>query len=29
MTEMIAGAFLLGATLFIAAELIDKFVGDE
>ena len=29
MAEMIAGVFLLGATLFVAAELIDKFVGDE
>ncbi len=29
MAEMIAGVFLIGATLFLAAELIDKFVGDE
>jgi hypothetical protein len=29
MAEMIAGVFLIGATMFIAAELIDKYVGDE
>lgn len=29
MAEMIAGVFLIGATLFVAAELIDKYVGDE
>lgn len=29
MAEMIACVFLLGATLFVAAELIDRFVGDE
>ncbi len=29
MAEMIAGAFLLGATLFIAVELIGKYVEDE
>ena len=29
MAEMIAGIFLLGATLFLAAELIDRFVEDE
>lgn len=29
MAEMIAGMFLLGATLFVAAELIDRFVEDE
>ncbi len=28
MAEMFAGVFLIGATLFIAAELIDRFVGD-
>lgn len=29
MAEMIAGVFLIGATMFIAVELIDKYVGDE
>ena len=29
MAEMVAGVFLIGATLFIAVELIDRFVGDE
>ena len=29
MAEMVAGVFLIGATLFIAVELIDKYVGDE
>ena len=29
MAEMIAGVFLIGATMFIAVELIDRFVGDE
>ncbi len=29
MAEMIAGVFIIGATLFIAVELIDRFVGDE
>ena len=29
MAEMVAGVFLIGATLFIAVELIDKYVEDE
>ena len=29
MAEMVAGVFLIGATLFIAVELIDKYVGDK
>jgi hypothetical protein len=29
MDEMVAGVFLIGATLFIAAELIEKYVGDK
>ena len=29
MAEMITGVFLIGATLFIAVELIDKYVGDK
>ena len=29
MAEMIAGVFLIGATMFIAVELINRFVGDE
>ena len=29
MAEMIAGVFLLGATLFLAVELIDRFVGED
>jgi Co/Zn/Cd efflux system component len=29
MTEMIAGVFLIGATLFVAVELIDRFVGED
>lgn len=29
MAEIIADVFLIGATLFIAAELIDKYVGDK
>lgn len=27
--EMFACVFLIGATLFIAAELIEKYVGDK
>jgi hypothetical protein len=29
MAEMIAGVFLIGATLLVAAELIDRFVGED
>ena len=29
MAEMIAGVFLIGATMFIAVELIDRFVGEK
>ena len=29
MAEMVAGVILIGATLFIAVELIDKYVGDK
>lgn len=29
MAEMFAGMFLIGATLFIAVELIDRFVGEK
>ena len=29
MAEMVAGVFLIGATLFIAVELIDKYVEDK
>ena len=29
MTEMIAGVFLIGATLFVTVELINRIVGDE
>lgn len=29
MAEMIAGVILIGATLFVAAELIGRFVGDK
>lgn len=29
MAEMIAGVFLIGATLFVAVELIDRFVGEK
>jgi Co/Zn/Cd efflux system component len=29
MAEMIAGVFLIGATMFVAVELIDRFVGEK
>jgi hypothetical protein len=29
MAEMIAGVILLAAFMFVAVELIDKYVGDE
>lgn len=29
MAEMVAGVFLLAAFMFVAVELIDKYVGDE
>ena len=29
MAEMIAGVFLIGAAMFVAVELIDRFVGDD
>ena len=29
MAEMIAGVILLAAFMFVAVELVDKFVGDE
>ena len=29
MGEVFAGVFLIGATMFIAVELIDKYVGDK
>lgn len=29
MAEMIAGVILSGATLFIAVEILDKYVEDE
>jgi Co/Zn/Cd efflux system component len=29
MAEMIAGVFIIGATMFIAVELIDRFVGEK
>lgn len=29
MAEMVAGVILLAAFMFVAAELIDRFVGDK
>ena len=29
MAEMVAGVFLLAAFMFVAVELIDKYVGDK
>ena len=29
MAEMVAGVFVIGATLFVAVELINRFVGDK
>lgn len=29
MAEMVAGVFLVGATLFVAVELINRFAGDK
>lgn len=29
MTEMIASVFLIGATMFVTVELINRIVGDE